>query len=195
MKSDAVVRGDAPTPKTCCQIPTTGAYAHTHTQGRLAGGGPPHVYRAVMCDFGKTRKECSHGESCLLAKNALEYWLHPDKYRTSLCGHGEACTRNICFFAHNDQELRMPELSSADPSAAMGTAGPAAVDRGGAASSWGSQQQPTATAGEPLESGGAPPWQLPPQDAVFGAPPSAAVPHAGRDLPGATASRRRSPLG
>jgi hypothetical protein len=25
------------------------------------------------------RKECSHGENCLLARNALEYWLHPDK--------------------------------------------------------------------------------------------------------------------
>lgn len=25
------------------------------------------------------RKECSHGESCMLARNALEYWLHPDK--------------------------------------------------------------------------------------------------------------------
>ncbi|KAF6250641.1 hypothetical protein COO60DRAFT_1705611 [Scenedesmus sp. NREL 46B-D3] len=67
---------------------------------------PPHAYQAVMCDFGKSRKECSHGEVCLLARNALEYWLHPDKYRTILCGHGEACNRNICFFAHNQQELR-----------------------------------------------------------------------------------------
>jgi hypothetical protein len=25
-----------------------------------------------------------------------------------MCGHGEACTRNICFFAHNQHELRTP---------------------------------------------------------------------------------------
>jgi hypothetical protein len=25
------------------------------------------------------------------------------RYRTILCGHGEACNRNICFFAHNQQ--------------------------------------------------------------------------------------------
>lgn len=30
------------------------------------------------------------------------------RYRTTLCGQGEACNRNICFFAHNQQELRTP---------------------------------------------------------------------------------------
>eukprot|EP00879_Flechtneria_rotunda_P009138 GHRR01009567.1.p1 GENE.GHRR01009567.1~~GHRR01009567.1.p1 ORF type:complete len:478 (+),score=198.61 GHRR01009567.1:469-1902(+) len=80
-------------------------YAHPGEAGRRR---PPHIYRPVMCDFNKTRKECSHGEACLLARNALEYWLHPDKYRTIMCGHGEACKRNICFFAHNQQELRTP---------------------------------------------------------------------------------------
>lgn len=33
-------------------------------------------------------------------------WLR--RYRTTLCGQGEACNRNICFFAHNQQELRSP---------------------------------------------------------------------------------------
>lgn len=33
---------------------------------------------------------------------------HTHRYRTALCGQGEACTRNICFFAHNQQELRAP---------------------------------------------------------------------------------------
>lgn len=30
------------------------------------------------------------------------------RYRTTMCTSGEACTRNICFFAHNQQELRTP---------------------------------------------------------------------------------------
>lgn len=30
------------------------------------------------------------------------------------CGHGEACTRNICFFAHNPTELRNPATAGVD---------------------------------------------------------------------------------
>lgn len=30
------------------------------------------------------------------------------RYRTTLCGQGEACNRNVCFFAHNHNELRIP---------------------------------------------------------------------------------------
>lgn len=86
-------------------------YAHPGEAGRRR---PPHTYQAVMCDFNKTRKECPHGDKCPLARNALEYWLHPDKYRTILCGHGEACNRNICFFAHNPSELRTPSSAASD---------------------------------------------------------------------------------
>jgi hypothetical protein len=27
-----------------------------------------------------------------------------------MCGHGEACNRNVCFFAHNEEELRAPGM-------------------------------------------------------------------------------------
>lgn len=38
------------------------------------------------------------------------------RYRTTMCSSGEGCTRNICFFAHNEQELRSPPSSdSAQP--------------------------------------------------------------------------------
>ena len=30
------------------------------------------------------------------------------RYRTQLCNDGQRCTRNVCFFAHNLEELRMP---------------------------------------------------------------------------------------
>lgn len=39
---------------------------------------------------------CSVAAACALCR-----------YRTTLCGRGESCTRNICFFAHTQQELRI----------------------------------------------------------------------------------------
>lgn len=30
----------------------------------------------------------------------VEFWLHPDRFKTSLCNQGPNCDRPICFFAH-----------------------------------------------------------------------------------------------
>jgi hypothetical protein len=35
-----------------------------------------------------------------------EYWLHPQRYRTTLCRDGAACHRSVCFFAHGVEQLR-----------------------------------------------------------------------------------------
>jgi hypothetical protein len=32
-----------------------------------------------LCACILMQKECPHGETCPFARNALEYWLHPDK--------------------------------------------------------------------------------------------------------------------
>lgn len=32
--------------------------------------------------------------------SAVEFWLHPDRFKTSLCNQGPTCDRPICFFAH-----------------------------------------------------------------------------------------------
>ncbi|KAG8080059.1 hypothetical protein GUJ93_ZPchr0007g5303 [Zizania palustris] len=37
---------------------------------------------------------------------AFKSWLHPSQYRTRLCKEGTACARRICFFAHDEDELR-----------------------------------------------------------------------------------------
>lgn len=47
------------------------------------------------------------------------------RYRTTMCSSGEGCTRNICFFAHNEQELRSPPSpDSAQPWALVASAPP-----------------------------------------------------------------------
>ena len=52
---------------------------------------------------------CTLGEQCPYAHNVFEYWLHPTRYRTQMCNDGESCRRKICFFAHKEEELRVPE--------------------------------------------------------------------------------------
>jgi len=43
--------------------------------------------------------------------------LHPDRFRTQMCLHGQACTKPLCFFAHTAAELRSPQqLHGDDPS-------------------------------------------------------------------------------
>jgi hypothetical protein len=36
----------------------------------------------------------------------FESWLHPQKFRTMMCKDGEACHREVCFFAHGAEQLR-----------------------------------------------------------------------------------------
>lgn len=43
---------------------------------------------------------------CRFAHGIYEMRLHPDLYRTELCKERGHCSRNVCFFAHDDRELR-----------------------------------------------------------------------------------------
>ena len=41
-----------------------------------------------------------------MCHGVFEHWLHPAKYRTTLCQAETSCNRPICFFAHTLKELR-----------------------------------------------------------------------------------------
>lgn len=47
---------------------------------------------------------------CPYAHNVFEYWLHPTRYRTQMCNDGSRCNRNICFFAHCPEQIRVPKV-------------------------------------------------------------------------------------
>jgi hypothetical protein len=53
-------------------------------------------------------------------QNAFESWLHPDRYKTTLCSYAGACTRKFCFFAHSAAELRQPTNKQHSAAAAGG---------------------------------------------------------------------------
>jgi hypothetical protein len=53
-------------------------------------------------------------------QNAFESWLHPDRYKTTLCSYAGACTRKFCFFAHSAAELRQPASKQHSAAAAAG---------------------------------------------------------------------------
>jgi hypothetical protein len=55
-------------------------------------------------------------------QNAFESWLHPDRYKTTLCSYAGACTRKFCFFAHSAAELRQPTNKQHSAAAAGGMA-------------------------------------------------------------------------
>ncbi|KAL4519844.1 hypothetical protein Ndes2437A_g08009 [Nannochloris sp. 'desiccata'] len=64
-------------------------------------------YEALPCpDFRKS--QCKRGDACPYGHGVFECWLHPSKYRTTLCKEGAACTRSVCFFAHSLEQLREP---------------------------------------------------------------------------------------
>lgn len=77
-------------------------------------------YQALPCpEFRKGM--CKRGDGCPFAHGVFECWLHPTRYRTTLCKEGGACSRPICFFAHSVAQLRDPTT----PGPAPGAAGPA----------------------------------------------------------------------
>lgn len=77
-------------------------YGH---KGETAMRRPPHLYKAIECP-GFKRGGCTKGDACPFTHSLFEYCLHPDKFRTSMCDHGDKCYRRICFFAHHPSELR-----------------------------------------------------------------------------------------
>lgn len=66
-----------------------------------------YSYSGTACpDFRKG--SCKRGDACEFAHGVFECWLHPSRYRTQTCTDGEACKRRVCFFAHNQGEIRVP---------------------------------------------------------------------------------------
>eukprot|EP01026_Neomeris_dumetosa_P050755 TRINITY_DN44560_c0_g1_i2.p1 TRINITY_DN44560_c0_g1~~TRINITY_DN44560_c0_g1_i2.p1 ORF type:complete len:344 (+),score=14.11 TRINITY_DN44560_c0_g1_i2:229-1260(+) len=63
-------------------------------------------YFPKACENMKNKKHCENGDNCFKAHNVFELWLHPYKYRTDYCTNKNNCTRALCFFAHNEGELR-----------------------------------------------------------------------------------------
>lgn len=77
-------------------------------------------YQALPCpEFRKGM--CKRGDGCPFAHGVFECWLHPTRYRTTLCKEGGACHRPICFFAHSVAQLRDPTR----PAPAAGSPGSA----------------------------------------------------------------------
>eukprot|EP01024_Parvocaulis_polyphysoides_P059302 TRINITY_DN6406_c0_g1_i10.p1 TRINITY_DN6406_c0_g1~~TRINITY_DN6406_c0_g1_i10.p1 ORF type:complete len:355 (+),score=52.73 TRINITY_DN6406_c0_g1_i10:116-1180(+) len=97
-----------PCSKRCCHDWTTCPYAHP---GEKAARRDPRLfnYVAQVCAEVKKAGYCDRGSLCMYAHNVFEYWLHPTKYRTQLCNDGTDCRRKqVCFFAHTLDELRVP---------------------------------------------------------------------------------------
>lgn len=98
-------------------VPCSKRYVHDWTecpfahQKEKATRRDPKVfqYTGIACPSMKKEGTCAFGDQCPYAHNVFEYWLHPTRYRTQMCNDGEKCTRKICFFAHNEKELRNPE--------------------------------------------------------------------------------------
>ncbi|XP_047952223.1 zinc finger CCCH domain-containing protein 30-like isoform X2 [Salvia hispanica] len=93
--------------------PCSRAYSHDWTEcpfvhpGENARRRDPRKYHysCVPCpDFRKGA--CRRGDMCEYAHGVFECWLHPAQYRTRLCKDGTGCARQVCFFAHTQEELR-----------------------------------------------------------------------------------------
>lgn len=98
-------------------IPCTKRFVHdwtvcpfAHTGEKAARRDPrKYQYTGIACPDMKGSGECVRGDACPYAHNVFEYWLHPTRYRTQLCKDGPCCKRSICFFAHDLEQLRVPE--------------------------------------------------------------------------------------
>jgi hypothetical protein len=98
-------------------IPCTKRFVHdwtvcpfAHTGEKAARRDPrKYQYTGIACPDMKGCGECVRGDACPYAHNVFEYWLHPTRYRTQLCKDGALCKRSICFFAHDLEQLRVPE--------------------------------------------------------------------------------------
>lgn len=53
-------------------------------------------------------EQCELGAACPHSHHVFESWLHPQKFRTMLCKDGDDCHREVCFFAHGQEQLRVP---------------------------------------------------------------------------------------
>ncbi|KAI8476912.1 MAG: hypothetical protein J3K34DRAFT_502704 [Monoraphidium minutum] len=132
-----------------------------------------HEYSGDMCPLARQGRACPDGDACRFSHNVFEQWLHPANYKTKMCADGAACSRHVCFFAHDPSELRAPRAAAPDSAAA-------------AQASW--AQQAAAAAAAAGEADAAPSsallaMQLPlPSPSRLRAPDAAAAPRAARVL-------------
>ncbi|KAL3832946.1 hypothetical protein ACJIZ3_007682 [Penstemon smallii] len=93
--------------------PCSRAYSHDWTEcpfvhpGENARRRDPRKFHYSCVPCPEFRKgSCRRGDMCEYAHGVFECWLHPAQYRTRLCKDGTSCARQVCFFAHTQEELR-----------------------------------------------------------------------------------------
>ncbi|KAK4476380.1 hypothetical protein RD792_015531 [Penstemon davidsonii] len=93
--------------------PCSRAYSHDWTEcpfvhpGENARRRDPRKFHYSCVPCPEFRKgACRRGDMCEYAHGVFECWLHPAQYRTRLCKDGTGCARQVCFFAHTQEELR-----------------------------------------------------------------------------------------
>ncbi|XP_015573145.1 zinc finger CCCH domain-containing protein 20 [Ricinus communis] len=85
-------------------------YAHPGEKARRRDPRRYHYSGTACPDFRKGG--CKKGDACEFAHGVFECWLHPARYRTQPCKDGPACRRQVCFFAHTPDQLRvLPQQS------------------------------------------------------------------------------------
>lgn len=72
-----------------------------------------HQYDCEMCPVVVKGEQCELGAACPHSHHVFESWLHPQKFRTMLCKDGDSCNREVCFFAHGQEQLRVPTRDAA----------------------------------------------------------------------------------
>eukprot|EP00775_Hariotina_reticulata_P010639 gene10639-10797_t len=117
-------------------LPCSKRYAHEWTTcpfahpGEKAKRRDPRCYNydCEMCPAVVKGEVCELGQACPHSHHVFESWLHPQKFRTMLCKDGDSCHREVCFFAHGAEQLRVP---SRDTPSMPCFAGPSRLRRSG----------------------------------------------------------------
>ncbi|EFN52401.1 hypothetical protein CHLNCDRAFT_138869 [Chlorella variabilis] len=135
-------------------------YAHPHEKARRRDP-RRYTYTGIACPSMRQDGSCTLADNCPYSHNVFEYWLHPTRharrhaaprqalYRTQLCNDGTTCTRKLCFFAHNLDELRTPDTKPFVPAEAVLAAAAAAAAASGPATMF---DAPPPAAHSPLQS-------------------------------------------